>query len=106
SAEKENVIEEGVHDDEENSDVKKDKNDVGESSFSREEGLVSYSGPVTHGGSISMRSDGSATSGRSFAFPILHAEWNSSPVRMSKAEGGRHFRRFKGWKSGVFCCRF
>lgn len=45
------------------------KYDEGESSFSVA-GCVTYSGPVAYSGSLSLRSDGSATSGRSFAFPM------------------------------------
>ncbi|KAI3467206.1 hypothetical protein Pfo_023869 [Paulownia fortunei] len=78
--------------------------DEGEASFSAAS-LVTYSGPIAYSGSLSHRSDGSATSGRSFAFPILQSEWNSSPVRMAKADR-RHFRKHKGWRSGLLCCRF
>ncbi|EPS72798.1 hypothetical protein M569_01960 [Genlisea aurea] len=77
---------------------------VGESSFSSKARLIAY---VADPGSISARSDGSAASSRSFAFPILQSEWNCSPVRMAKADGRRHFRKHKGWKSGIFCyCSF
>ncbi|KAG8366495.1 hypothetical protein BUALT_Bualt17G0086000 [Buddleja alternifolia] len=75
----------------------------GESSFAV--GRVTYSGPISFSGSVSLRSEGSATSGRSFAFPVLQNEWNSSPVRMAKAER-RRFRKHKGWRSGLLCCRF
>ncbi|KAL0327093.1 UNVERIFIED_CONTAM: hypothetical protein Sangu_1787300 [Sesamum angustifolium] len=64
-----------------------------ESSFSAA-GLITFSGPIVYSGSLSVRSDGSAASGRSFAFPILQSEWNSSPVRMGKADG-THFRKHK-----------
>ncbi|XP_011070902.1 uncharacterized protein LOC105156465 isoform X2 [Sesamum indicum] len=75
-----------------------------ESSFSAA-GLITFSGPIVYSGSLSVRSDGSAASGRSFAFPILQSEWNSSPVRMGKADG-THFRKHKGWRSSILCCRF
>lgn len=78
--------------------------DQGESSFSADD-FILHSGPMAFSGSISLRSDGSATSGRSFAFPILQAEWSSSPVRMTEADR-RRFRKHKGWRSGLLCCRF
>ncbi|KAL8035352.1 hypothetical protein ABFS82_12G089100 [Erythranthe guttata] len=80
------------------------KYEEGETSFAAAS-LVTYSGPIAYSGSLSLRSDGSAASGRSFAFPILQSEWNSSPVRMAKADR-RHFRKHKGWRSGLLCCRF
>ncbi|XP_019180123.1 PREDICTED: uncharacterized protein LOC109175323 [Ipomoea nil] len=64
----------------------------GETSFSAA-GLVAYSG------SISLRSDSSTTSTRSFAFPVLQSEWNGSPVRMAKPQK-------KGWRHSILCCRF
>ncbi|VFQ95296.1 unnamed protein product [Cuscuta campestris] len=67
-------------------------------------GLITYSGLVPHPGNISIRSDSSTTSTRSFAFPVLQSEWNSSPVRMSKAE--RRYRKQRGWRQGLLCCRF
>ncbi|KAG8383004.1 hypothetical protein BUALT_Bualt05G0138700 [Buddleja alternifolia] len=76
----------------------------GELSFSAAS-LITYSGPIAYSGSLSVRSDSSATSARSFAFPILQSEWNSSPVRMAKADG-THCRKHKGWRSGLLCCRF
>ncbi|KAL3654328.1 hypothetical protein CASFOL_004009 [Castilleja foliolosa] len=75
--------------------------DHGETSFS----AVTYSGPIAFSGSLSHRSDASTASTRSFAFPVLQSEWNSSPVRMAKADR-RHFRKQKGWRSGLLCCRF
>ena len=45
----------------------------GESSFSAigpSSALISYSGQITHSGNISLRSDSSTTSTRSFAFPM------------------------------------
>ncbi|XP_044490202.1 uncharacterized protein LOC123214481 isoform X2 [Mangifera indica] len=83
-------------------------NSVGESSFSATgptSGLITYSGPIAYSGSLSLRSDSSTTSTRSFAFPILQPEWNCSPVRMAKADR-RHFRKHKCWKQGLLCCRF
>ncbi|KAL1216663.1 hypothetical protein V5N11_029385 [Cardamine amara subsp. amara] len=79
----------------------------GETSFSAAEsisisGHITYSGPIAFSGSLSVRSDASTTSGRSFAFPILQSEWNSSPVRMAKADK----RRQKGWRHVLLCCRF
>uniref|UniRef100_A0A5B6ZT01 18S pre-ribosomal assembly protein gar2-related n=1 Tax=Davidia involucrata TaxID=16924 RepID=A0A5B6ZT01_DAVIN len=80
----------------------------GESSFSAAgaaSGLITYSGPIAYSGSISLRSDSSTTSTRSFAFPVLQSEWNSSPVRMAKADR-RHLRKHRGWRQGLLCCRF
>ncbi|XWS23050.1 hypothetical protein CRYUN_Cryun29cG0088400 [Craigia yunnanensis] len=80
----------------------------GESSFSASgpvTGLISYSGPIAYSGNLSLRSDSSTTSTRSFAFPILQSEWNSSPVRMAKADR-RHYRKHRGWRQGLLCCRF
>lgn len=45
----------------------------GESSFSTlgsVTGLISYSGPIAYSGNLSLRSDSSTTSTRSFAFPM------------------------------------
>ncbi|XVE74397.1 hypothetical protein DITRI_Ditri12bG0013900 [Diplodiscus trichospermus] len=80
----------------------------GESSFSASGpvlGLISYSGPIAYSGSLSLRSDSSTMSNRSFAFPILQSEWNSSPVRMAKADR-RLYQKHRGWRQGLFCCRF
>lgn len=80
----------------------------GESSFSvggPVSGRIIYSGPIPFSGSISLRSESSTTSTRSFAFPVLQNEWNSSPVRMAKADG-RRFRKHGGWRQGLLCCRF
>ncbi|XP_042499705.1 uncharacterized protein LOC122077872 [Macadamia integrifolia] len=80
----------------------------GESSFSAVgplSGPISHSGPVPYSGSISLRSDSSTTSTRSFAFPVLPSEWNSSPVKMAKADR-RHFRKHRGWRLNILCCRF
>ncbi|KAI4357964.1 hypothetical protein L6164_001876 [Bauhinia variegata] len=81
---------------------------LGESSFSAVgpvSARISYSGPVPYSGSISLRSDSSTTSTRSFAFPVVQSEWNSSPVRMAKADR-RHYRKHRGWRHGLLCCRF
>ncbi|XP_034902751.1 uncharacterized protein [Populus alba] len=80
----------------------------GESSFSSSGplfGLTSHSGPIPYSGSVSLRSDSSTTSTRSFAFPILQSEWNSSPARMAKADR-RHFQKPRKWMQGLLCCRF
>ncbi|XP_022884221.1 uncharacterized protein LOC111400964 [Olea europaea var. sylvestris] len=78
--------------------------DEGESSFS-DAGLITFSGPISYSGSLSLRSDTGAASARSFAFPVLQSEWNISPVRMEKADR-RHFRRRRSWRSGLLCCKF
>ncbi|XP_038706613.1 uncharacterized protein LOC120002096 isoform X2 [Tripterygium wilfordii] len=80
----------------------------GETSFSATgplSGVITYSGPISYSGSLSLRSDSSTTSTRSFAFPVLQSEWNSSPVRMAKADR-RHLRKNMGWRQGLLCCRF
>ncbi|KAJ0228703.1 18S pre-ribosomal assembly protein gar2-like protein [Hirschfeldia incana] len=81
-------------------------NGFGETSFSAAEavsisGHITYRGPIAFSGSLSVRSDASTASGRSFAFPVLQSEWNSSPVRMAKPEKRRH----KGWRQILLCCR-
>ncbi|KAK1361977.1 18S pre-ribosomal assembly protein gar2-like protein [Heracleum sosnowskyi] len=84
------------------------KRDQGESSFSVAgplPDLVPYSGHIPFSGSISLRSDSSTTSTRSFAFPVLPNEWNSSPVRMAKGDR-RNLRRRRGCNLGLLCCRF
>ncbi|GMI87569.1 hypothetical protein HRI_002426200 [Hibiscus trionum] len=80
----------------------------GESSFSAAgpvTGLISYSGPIAYSGNLSHRSDSSTTSTRSFAFPVLQTEWNSSPVRMAKADR-RQYRKHLGWRHSFLCCKF
>ncbi|KAI3744264.1 hypothetical protein L1987_57341 [Smallanthus sonchifolius] len=80
----------------------------GETSFSMTGpvlGLITYSGPITSSGSISHRSDGSNSSVRSFAFPILQNEWNNSPVRMGKVDQ-RQSPKHRGWRQTLMCCRF
>ncbi|CAL9047045.1 uncharacterized protein LOC135617704 isoform X1 [Musa acuminata AAA Group] len=62
------------------------------------------SGHIAYSGSISLRSESSTTSTHSFAFPILQAEWNTSPIRMVKADR-RHLRKYR-WRTGLFCCKF
>ncbi|XP_019164603.1 PREDICTED: uncharacterized protein LOC109160812 [Ipomoea nil] len=77
----------------------------GEASFSGL-GSVTYSGLIPYSGSISVRSDSSTTSTRSFAFPILQSEWNSSPVKMRKSDR-RLQKHNRGWRlQGLLCCRF
>ncbi|KAE9605610.1 hypothetical protein Lal_00025557 [Lupinus albus] len=66
---------------------------------------ISYSGHVPYSGSISLRSDSSTTSTRSFAFPVLPSEWNSSPVRMAKADKS-NYRKHRSWREGLLCCKF
>ncbi|KAE8724594.1 Detected protein of confused Function [Hibiscus syriacus] len=68
-------------------------------------GLITYSGPIAYSGNLSLRSDSSTASTRSFAFPILQPEWDASPVRMAKADR-RHYRKHRGWRQGILCCRF
>ncbi|XP_072992223.1 uncharacterized protein [Typha latifolia] len=68
-------------------------------------GPIATSGHLPYSGSISLRSDSSTTSTRSFAFPILQSEWNSSPVKMAKPDRKR-YRRHRGWRNGLLCCRF
>ncbi|XP_073057635.1 uncharacterized protein [Primulina eburnea] len=67
--------------------------------------FVMFSGPIAYSGSLSLRSDGSATSTRSFAFPVLQSEGNRSPVRMENTDL-RHYQKHKYWRSGLLCCRF
>ncbi|CAL0308049.1 unnamed protein product [Lupinus luteus] len=79
-----------------------------ESSFSGVDhgsNCISYSGPVSYSGSISLRSDSSTMSTRSFAFPVIPSEWNSSPVRMAKPDKN-NYRKHRGWRQGLLCCRF
>ncbi|KAK7346161.1 hypothetical protein VNO80_20676 [Phaseolus coccineus] len=66
---------------------------------------VGYLGSLPYCGSISLRSDSSTASSRSFAFPILQPEWNSSPVRLAKPDSG-HRRKQLGWKHLLLCCKF
>lgn len=68
-----------------------------------------FPGSLPYSGSVSLRSTSSTASAQSFAFPILAEEYNTSPVRMAKADR-RQLRKKKGWiwrmKIGWFCCRF
>ncbi|OIW04701.1 hypothetical protein TanjilG_06767 [Lupinus angustifolius] len=85
-------------------------NSLGETSFSgvgHGSSRINYSGPVPYSGSISLRSESSTTSTRSFAFPVVPSEWNSSPVRMAKADKS-NYRKHRGWRQGLglLCCRF
>ncbi|XP_031502554.1 uncharacterized protein LOC116265783 [Nymphaea colorata] len=66
---------------------------------------IAYSGPAAYSGSISLRSDSSTTSVRSFAFPILSSEWNASPVKMAAADP-KQLRKHRGWRMALLCCRF
>ncbi|XP_009391774.2 uncharacterized protein LOC103977857 [Musa acuminata AAA Group] len=63
-------------------------------------GPKASSGHIAYSGNISMRSDSSTTSTRSFAFPILQTEWNTSPVKMAKA------RKSRRWRMSLICCKF
>lgn len=76
-----------------------------ESSFSGPSITLDPLTPSGHIGNISLRSDSSTTSTRSFAFPVLQTEWNSSPVKMAKADR-RRFRRDRGWGYRILCCKF
>ncbi|KAJ8484998.1 hypothetical protein OPV22_017483 [Ensete ventricosum] len=60
-------------------------------------GPKASSGHIVFSGNISLRSD-STTSTRSFAFPILQPEWNSSPVKMAKADSSRHLKKHRFWR--------
>ncbi|XP_051121964.1 uncharacterized protein LOC127245251 isoform X2 [Andrographis paniculata] len=81
--------------------------DEGEMSSSAES-FITFSGPIPFSGNLSHRSDGSATSGKSFAFPVLRSEWNSSPARMAKGGDGdwRRKLKHKSWKTQLLCCKF
>ncbi|CAK9862655.1 unnamed protein product [Sphagnum jensenii] len=67
-------------------------------------GSILYPGAPNHSGSISHRSDSSAASNRSFAFPIFATDGNSSPVRMAQPDQ-RYLRRKKWqWQTSCTCC--
>ncbi|KAG8059098.1 hypothetical protein GUJ93_ZPchr0002g24904 [Zizania palustris] len=68
---------------------------------------ASTSGHIAYySGNVSVRSDSSTTSTRSFAFPVLQMDWTaSSPVRMAKAER-RRIRRRRGWRRVFLCWKF
>lgn len=55
--------------------------------------------------SASLRSNNSASSSHSFAFPILPTEWNGSPERMVKADP-LQTRRRQLWSLCFPCCNF
>ncbi|KAK7411305.1 hypothetical protein VNO78_02738 [Psophocarpus tetragonolobus] len=62
--------------------------------------------PATTSSSASHRSNDSISSTHSFAFPILPAEWNGSPVRMLEADKGQ--LRKDRWQKIMMlfsCCR-
>jgi len=66
-------------------------------------GSFLYPGAPNHSGSISHRSDSSAASNRSFAFPIFATDGNSSPVRMAQPDQ-RYLRRKKWqWQTSCAC---
>ncbi|KAK7360680.1 hypothetical protein VNO77_02689 [Canavalia gladiata] len=62
-----------------NEDVKSDSHDATNQVHNK-------LGPLPYSRSISLRSDSSTASARSFSFPTLQPEWNSSPVRMEKPD--------------------
>ncbi|KAB2600626.1 hypothetical protein D8674_037280 [Pyrus ussuriensis x Pyrus communis] len=68
---------------------------LGESSFSAAGHFSSLITSGPYSGNVSLRSESSTTSARSFAFPVLQPEWNSSPVRMAKADR-RHLQKHRG----------
>lgn len=79
-----------------------------ESSFSGPSitsGPLTPSGHIPYSGNISLRSESSTTSTRSFAFPVLQNEWNSSPVKMAKADRRRQ-KEDRGWGYRILCCKF
>ncbi|KAB2624406.1 hypothetical protein D8674_016066 [Pyrus ussuriensis x Pyrus communis] len=78
---------------------------LGESSFSAAGHFSSLITSGPYSGNVSLRSESSTTSARSFAFPVLQPEWNSSPVRMAKADR-RHLQKHRGWRGCLLCCRF
>ncbi|XXG79903.1 hypothetical protein AAC387_Pa09g0870 [Persea americana] len=66
---------------------------------------ITYSGLIPYSGNTSLRSESSTASTRSFAFPVLQSEWNSSPVKMAKPDR-RQLKRHRGWWISVLCCKF
>ncbi|CAH9128887.1 unnamed protein product [Cuscuta epithymum] len=80
--------------------------DGGEASFSGLSSLItsSYAGLIPYSGSISLRSDSSTTSARSFAFPVIQSEWNSSPEKMKRSYK-RSWKHMSCWRR-LLCCRF
>ncbi|KAH0764635.1 hypothetical protein KY285_000506 [Solanum tuberosum] len=81
----------------------------GEASFSA---LRHGSGPAINSrrlssfGRHSVGSDSSTTSNGSFAFPLLHPGWYSSPVRMVPVETTTDDPKQRRWKKGFLCCNF
>lgn len=76
--------------------------ELGSSSFSAAStpsGRLTFSGLIPFSDNISLRSNSTAST-RSFAFPILAAEWNESPIRM--AEVDRRPKRCGCWR--MFTC--
>ncbi|KAI0512234.1 hypothetical protein KFK09_012872 [Dendrobium nobile] len=67
-------------------------------------GPIITSGHIPYSGNISLRSDSSTTSTRSFAFPILQSDWSSSPVKMAKAERKHSWKH--RWRAALTCCKF
>ncbi|KAK1423203.1 hypothetical protein QVD17_18499 [Tagetes erecta] len=65
--------------------------------------LISCSRPMPLAGGISTRSNSSAASTRSFAFPTLETEYTSSPVRMGKIER-KKLHKQREWRKGLLCC--
>ncbi|XP_074592028.1 uncharacterized protein LOC141847839 isoform X2 [Curcuma longa] len=76
------------------------KDDARGENIESQEILQAPQGPIAYSGNISMRSDSSTTSTRSFAFPIMQREWNTSPVKMAKA------RKTRSWRMVLICCKF
>ncbi|KAI5660073.1 hypothetical protein M9H77_28866 [Catharanthus roseus] len=68
-------------------------------------GFLAFSaGSIPFSGSISQRSN-STTSTRSFAFPIIAAEWYESPVRMAEADRPPRSKKPKCWAMCFKCYR-
>lgn len=80
-------------------------NNHGDSNFTNPflSGPRGTSGHLAYSGSISLRSDSSTTSTRSFAFPVLQREWNTSPVKMAKASRSGWGKRW--WGKFLSSCR-
>ncbi|GFP87282.1 hypothetical protein PHJA_000871900 [Phtheirospermum japonicum] len=73
--------------------VSLEKYEQGESSFSVASGFIAHSGPIPCSGSISFRSDGSATSGRSFAFP-MYVNFASLYETIPEANGQKSLKQY------------
>ncbi|KAK1564491.1 hypothetical protein Q3G72_004483 [Acer saccharum] len=80
-----------------------DQNDKGESADSFSASSLLYR--TTYSESISLRSNSSTASSRSFAFPILPSEWNGSPVRMVKPDR-RQMIKHRNRRISFLCCQF